>query len=113
MRGQDDLEVYEFCSAYTAALVGRLSDKTLSDNPIWRDSGPGGIRNTGGPSPLAESPMKISAGIAMTGSTLSSSAAIESMISFVTQKANHSGRKAGRMSPHRTPAWTMNMTLNP
>ena len=44
MKGQDDLEVYEFCSAYTAALVGRLSDKTLSDNPIWRDSGPGGMR---------------------------------------------------------------------
>ena len=44
MKGHDDLEVYEFCSAYTAALVGRLSDKTLSDNPIWRDSGPGGIR---------------------------------------------------------------------
>ena len=34
MKGHDDLEVYEFCSAYTAALVGRLSDKTLSDNPI-------------------------------------------------------------------------------
>ena len=44
MKGQDDLEVYEFCSAYTAALVGKLSDKTLSDNPIWRNSGPGGIR---------------------------------------------------------------------
>ena len=111
MRGQDDLEVYEFCSAYTAALVGRLSDKTLSDNPIWRDSGPGGIRNTRGPSPLAESPMKISAGIAMTGCARSSSDAIESMISFATQ--NHSGRKAGRMSPHRAPAWTRNMTLNP
>ena len=44
MRGQDDLEVYEFCSAYTVALVGRLSDKTLSDILTWRDSGPGGIR---------------------------------------------------------------------
>ena len=44
MRGQDDLEVYEFCSAYTAALVGRLSDKNLSDIVTWRDSGPGGIR---------------------------------------------------------------------
>ena len=44
MRGQDDLEVYEFCLAYTAALVGRLSDKNLSDIVTWRDSGPGGIR---------------------------------------------------------------------
>src|SRR5207245_8070564 len=58
-----------------------------------------------------KSPMKISAGIAMTGCARSSSDAIESMISFATQ--NHSRRKAGRMSPHRAPAWTRNMTLNP